>query len=231
MPSPFTETFPVKEIQIEKTTVFFEGSLKNLLPYFSKPEAKKFAELLNEAQLEPQKTYQEVLEWKKKHPKNPVVDNLLAFSLSRNKELKKVEELVAESYHNYPNYLFAKINYADQCLRKKKLDQIPLIFPSFDLEVLFPKKAKFHVSEYRGFMILASRYHLKIGQKDLAQKYYQNAYLADPSHPSLIRLEKELLYKNLAHKSLLLFLKFFKLLPSLIKKRLRDRHSLSNNHS
>jgi tetratricopeptide (TPR) repeat protein len=229
MPSPFTAHFPVKEIYIEKTCVFFEGSLKNALSYFSKAEAKKFAELLNEAQLEPQKTYQTVLEWKKKHPKNPIVDNLLAFSLSRNEELKKVEQLVTESYHAYPDYLFAKINYADQCLRKKKLDQIPLIFPSFDLKVLFPKKAKFHVSEYRGFMILASRYHLKIGQRQLAQKYYQNAYLADPSHPSLILLEKELRFKNLAHKSLLLFLKLLKLLPSLTKKILRDPRSLSHH--
>lgn len=222
MPSPFTENFPLKEIQIENTRVFFEGSLKNLAPYFSKSEAKKFVELLNEAQLEPQKTHPEVLEWKKKHSKNPIVDNLLAFSLSRNKELKKFEELVTESYHAYPDYFFAKINYANQCLRKKKPDQIPLIFPSFDLEVLFPKKAKFHVSEYRGFMVFASEYHLKIGQRELAEKYYQNAYLADPSHPSLILLEKELYFKNLAHKSLLLFLKFLKLLRSLIKKRLRD---------
>ncbi len=229
MSSPFAENFPLKEIRIENTRVFYEDSLENLLPYFSKSKAREFVDLLHEAQLQPQKTYQKVLQWKKEHPKNPLVDNLLTFAYLQNKEVAKAEELIVESYHAYPNYLFAKINYADQCLRKKKQDLIPLIFPSFDLSVLFPQKDKFHVSEFRGFMILACRYHLKIKQKKLAKKYYQNAYLADPSHLGLILLEKELSFFTRIHKSLLLFLKFFKLPHGLIKKRLRDPRSLSNH--
>ncbi len=171
MPSPFAEHFPLKEIQIEKTRVFYEDSFENLLPYFSKSKAREFVDLLHEVQTYPQKTYEQVLEWKKQHPKNPLVDNLLTFAHLQNKKTDKAEELIVESYLNYPNYFFAKINYADQCLRKKKLDQIPLIFPNFDLSISFPQKAKFHVSEYRGFMILASRYHLKIRKKELAKKY------------------------------------------------------------
>ncbi len=216
MPSPFSSSFPLKEIQIEETTVFYEDSLENLLPYFSKSEAKSFINLLHEVQIHPQKTHEEVLLLKQKHPnKNPLVDNLLTFSYLQNKKITEAEGLIVESYHNYPEYLFAKINYADQCLRKKKLSEISLIFPSFDLPLLLPKKTKFHVSEFRGFMILACRYHLKIRKKELAKKYYQNAYLADPTHPSLILLEKELFSKNPLLKNLILF---FKIPYNLISK-------------
>ena len=196
MPSPCTSTFPLKELLIENTTVFYEDSFENLLLYFSKEEAKNFVHLLHEAQLHPKKIYADVLAKKELYPNNPMLDNLLTFLYFQNKEMKKAEELIVDGYHQYPEYFFAKINYADQCLRLKKWDQIPLIFPSFDLTTLFPDKTKFHVSEFRGFMIVVCRYFLCIKQKDQAKLFYQKALLADPSHPSLISLEKELFSFN-----------------------------------
>ena len=195
--SPFTSHFPIKTLQIGKYTIFYENSEKNLLKYFSKEEAKLFAELVQNVQIYPKTFYQETLLWKEKHPNNPLVDNLLAFIYLQNKEKEKAEKLIEESYKKYPDYLFAKINYADQCLRYKKLDLIPFIFPSFDLSALFPEKSKFHVSEFRGYMTLMSRYHLLLKDKKTARLYYQYAYQADPSHPSLIFLEKQLVQKNL----------------------------------
>ena len=223
MTSPFISTFPLKEIQIEHITVSYEDSEENLLLYFSKTQAKQFIHFLHEAQIHPKKTYQEVLAWQKQISNNPLLDNLLTFLHLQNKEEKKAEELIIKSYHQYPNYLFAKINYADQCLRQKKLDQIPLIFPTFDLTSLFPKKTKFHVSEFRGFMIWACRYHLVIKKKSLAKNYCQNAYLADPSHPSVVLLEQKFFFKNYTRKSLFLFFKFFKLCRALIIKPWQKR--------
>ena len=218
MKSPFAPTFPLKKLKIDNTTIFYEDSLDNLLSYFSKSKAKDFINLLHEAQTHPKKAYKEALSWKEHHPNNPLLDNLLTFLHLHNRETKQGEALILESYHQYPNYLFAKINYADQCLRFKKPQQIPQIFPSFDLSQLFPNKTHFHVSEFRGFMIVISRYYSLIGNKTLAREFYQKAYLADPAHPTLILLEKELFSQNYLYKSLLLFLKFFRLCYALFIK-------------
>ena len=208
--SPFTSTFPLKQQVIAGVIVFYEESTENLAPHFSPKEAAQFSLLVCEAQIDPKKAYSQALAWKEERKNHPAIDNLLAFLHLQNKELKKAEELIMQSYGNYPDYLFAKINYADQCLRKKQRKEIPRIFPTFELSKLLPHKAAFHVSEFRGFMILLARYHRQIGKKKDAQKYYEYAYTADPSHPSVIALEKELFRNFKPYKSLLQFLKFFR---------------------
>ncbi len=211
MSDPFISTFPLKELIIDGTLVCYEDSIEPLLAFFSKSKAEEFVHLLHEAQIHPKKAYREALLWKETYPLNPPLDNLLAFLHLQNNEKIKAETLISESYKNYPDYFFAKINYADQCLRKKKLKEIPSIFPSFDLSTLFPQKKCFHVSEFRGFMILLCRYYYRMKNKELTKKTYQNAYLADPSHLSLIQLEKEIFPQKIFYKCWILFLKFFKL--------------------
>lgn len=220
MTAPFASQFPLKEIEIDGILVSYEDSSDLLLSYFSKKEAKEFIELLHESQIDPKKTYPKALSWKEKHPKNPHVDNLLTFLHLAHKEKVKAEQLIKSSYLNHPDYFFSKINYADQCLRKKKLKEIALIFPSFDLKELFPLKRRYHVSEFRGFMILACRYHLLLKKKQIAKNFYEKAYLADPSHPNLVFLEKELFVsKSFSYaKSLILFSKFFKLCYDPLRK-------------
>lgn len=207
---PFTNFFPLKQQVIAGITVSYEDSTESLSPHFSPEEAKEFASLVCQAQIRPREAFSSVLNWKEKKKKHPALDNLLAFLYLQNKELEKAEHLILESYQNYPDYFFAKINFADQCLRKKQTKEIPLIFPTFDLSRLFPHRKSFHVSEFRGFMIILSRYHRSIGQVKEAQKYYEHAYTADPSHPSVFLLEKELFRRFTWHKSLLLLFKFFR---------------------
>lgn len=206
----FTSSFPIKQQLIAGVTVCYEESVENLLPHFSPEEADRFALLVCNAQIDPKNAYAKALALKEEKQNHPALDNLLAYLHLQNKQLKKAEELIEQSYKNYPNYLFAKINYADQCLRKKQKEKIPYIFSTFELSELFPEKTYFHVSEFRGFMILMARYHRLIGQRKEAQKYYEYAYAADPSHPSIILLEKELSKGFRPYKSLLLFFKFFR---------------------
>jgi tetratricopeptide (TPR) repeat protein len=196
----FSQTFPLRTLLVGEDVVSFVQSPESLSKNLSLPEQQAFSNLLEEAQIKPKQCIGKVKEWKAKYPHIPEIDNLLAFVYLQNKESEKAEQLIESSYFQYPHYFFAKINYADQCLRKKKIDKIPSIFPSFNLKELFPGKKDFHVSEFRGFMVLMSRYHMEIGQPELAKSFYEKAYAADPSHPSVVLLEK----------------KFFK--PSAIKK-------------
>lgn len=193
---PFFSSSPIPSLEIDGFVITFEDTNDSLRKVFSTNEQKKFQDLLHEAQIYPKIAYPKALAWHAEVNDIKELDNLITYLHLQNKQETKAEDLILASFKKYPDYLFAKINYADQCLRKNKIDQIPLIFSSFDLKELFPKRKSFHVSEFRGFMMLATHYHLKIKQFDLAKHYYENARQADPLHPSVLRCESKFYKKN-----------------------------------
>lgn len=186
----FGKPFPIEVLLIDGIEVSYKATSFSLERSFSPEKQTSFIQLLEESQIYPKHFYPTVLKWKEEHPSVPELDNLLAYMHLQNKAVEKAEQLIEETFIKYPDYFFAKINYADLCIRKKKLDQIPQIFPSFDLKELFPERSSFHVSEFRGFMVVMSLYFAALHSMEEARKYYQNAYLADPAHPSVIFLEK-----------------------------------------
>lgn len=184
---------------VEGIRVYYHSSNQALSEYLSPKEIRKYQDLLEESQINPKKAYQEALTWEKTHT-FPQLDNLLTQLHLLHRNIKKSEDLIRHSYEKYPHYFFAKINYADQCLRSNKLHEIPSIFPSFNLQELFPNKKEFHVSEFRGFMVFAAHYHLKIRNKEQAERFYKMAYEADPAHLSVMFLEKKLFKKKFHQK-------------------------------
>lgn len=180
---------------VDGIPVYYHPQEASLPSYLEKQKKQEFAALVEEAQMNPKKAYKSALEWEKDYA-FPQLDNLLTYLHLQNKKPKKAEGLIKSSYQKHPDYFFAKINYADQCLRKNKLKEIPLIFPTFNLKELFPEKSGFHVSEFRGFMVFISNYHLKTRNRFEAKRFYELATLADPIHPSVILLEKKLFKKN-----------------------------------
>jgi hypothetical protein len=180
---------------IDGIPVYYHAQESSLPSHLEKKTKQEFAALVEEAQMNPKKAYKSALAWEKDYA-FPQLDNLLAYLHLQNKKPKKAEGLIKSSYQKHPDYFFAKINYADQCVRKNKLKEIPLIFPTFNLKELFPEKSAFHVSEFRGFMVFLSNYHLKSRNRFEAKHFYELASLADPIHPSVILLEKKLFKKN-----------------------------------
>lgn len=171
--------------------VIFEKKEKHL--NLQKGEQKFFEDLHVNIQEDPQKHLDVLIEFYKQHPDIPEIANLLTFAYLRLKKRKEAETLIEKSYFAHPNYLIARINYADQALRLKKKELIPKIFEGcFDLHRLYPKRETFHYAEFRGFMTLMGFYHLEIGRKEKAEEYYQLAFQVDPLHPSVAALEKKL---------------------------------------
>jgi len=147
--------------------------------------------------------YRELFELGAKDPKaalaqirggesSPEIANLKAFLHLKAKELPQAELAIEQAYYKYEGYLPAMVNYAELCLRRKKIDEISEIFPSFDLTLLLPEKKIFHFSEFRGFMVTMGMYHLAKGLRSEAEGYYVLAVKADPLHPSVADLEKKL---------------------------------------
>ena len=137
----------------------------------------------------------------RKYPRITEVANLLTFTYLLRRKIKKAEKLIELNYQNNPTDLFARINYADQCLRKKKAEKLPLIFnPHFDLKELYPNKEIFHSSEISGFTNLMSFYYLETGDLQKAKDYYTISVKVDPYAKSLNYLEKRLFSLSVNHK-------------------------------
>ena len=156
-------------------------------------EIDLFLALYALANTNPKKARQGIEALQKKYPNAPHILNLLAsvhFSLGH---LRKGNRLVEENYRKNSDSLFAKINFADLCLRRKKAQNIPEIFNQmFSLPALYPDRNMFHVCEFRGFMVLMGLYHLYMKKRAVAEEYHFFAAYVDPNHPGTQLLGKKL---------------------------------------
>lgn len=177
--------------------ISFEAMPEQLKERLQGNSLKQYLGLLEEVQKQPRKVYQSIKDFSAKYSDVPEVINLLTFAHIQNHRINLAEQLIEETYHKYPEYFFAKVNYADQCIRRKKLDKVSEIFPSFDLQNLNPGKEIYHTSEFRGFLIMMAYYYKARKQIPLAIPYFKKAKEIDPNHPSVVYLEKKLFKKSL----------------------------------
>jgi len=190
-------------------TVTWKQDLAHLKKSFSKKDLETFLSLYSLAETNPKKAKKEVEIFRNNHPDHPEVLNLLTYLNVRRKRIRQAERLIDENFQKNPDYLFARINYADLCLRRKKLQKIPELFNfKFNLRDFRPNKKMFHISEFRGFMVMMGHYHLLIQKREAAECYHYLAHRVDPQHPNTKVLQKKLYYKPL-YKRLIL-----KLFPS-----------------
>lgn len=169
--------------------ITFSPSLSNLKLNASKKIF--FQKIHSQIQENPEKYLSALEVFYQDHLDVPEVANLLAFAYLRLKKNKQAEELIKITYDLHPSYLCAKINYADQCLRCKKIQEIPAIFHhKRDLLELYPDRFSFHYSEFRGFMVCMGFYHLACKNRDYADKHRSVAEEVDPLHPGVIALKK-----------------------------------------
>lgn len=122
-----------------------------------------------------------------KHPDIPKIYNFLTAAHSLLGHRDKVNELAETAYQKFPNYLFAKINYAQVQLSQGKFDAIPDIFDhKFDLKLLYPVRRVFHVSEHTGFIGVLCAYFCCVGRQDIAQELYDNLQKIAPQSPMVV---------------------------------------------
>lgn len=203
MTTPLSTSFPQTK-KIESYQVIYEPKPTPGLATLSQTERCEYDRLYQEALKAPKATLPSIQAFREKHPTLPEIENLLAVVYLYLRDIRQVETLIQESYQKFPDYLFARINYADQCLRKKKVEEVAKIFNhTLELSSLYPEKTLFHVSEFRGFNVLMSLYHIALKDTEKATSYYLLAKEADPEHPSVTSLEKKLfrppLLKRIAH--------------------------------
>ena len=129
----------------------------------------------------------------KQYPHVPQLYNYLSVAYARAGQRQEAEAVVQENYQRNPEYLFARLNYAEVCLARKDYAQVADIFAhTFDLHALYPQRKRFHLSEVANFMGIAGLYFLAIGNRELAEHYDTLLQQIAPDFPLTTRLHKKL---------------------------------------
>ena len=119
--------------------------------------------------------------------------NYLSVAYSHAGQREKAEEVIQENYQRNPDYLFARLNYAELCRAQGNYQQIAEIFEhKFDLKLLYPKRKRFHISEVANFMGLIGIYFLETGQREAAERYYEILKEIAPGYPMTKMLRRKL---------------------------------------
>ncbi|MEM8727259.1 MAG: hypothetical protein AAGE99_00885 [Chlamydiota bacterium] len=186
-------------------TVSWEQDRSHLENSLSPTELETFLKLYALSMKNPRLARKDVETFRERHPAQPEVLNLLTHLYLSCRKIGKANRLIEENYSRNPDDLFAKINFADLCLRRKKPQKIPAIFDGkSNLRQLYPDRKTFHISEFRGFTVLMGFYQLSLGNRGAAEGYHYLAERLDPDHPGTKLLEKKLysvpFYKALGRK-------------------------------
>jgi tetratricopeptide (TPR) repeat protein len=146
-----------------------------------------------EAEKRPHKAIPELLELIEKYPNIPMLYNYLSIAYSWAGQRQKSEEMIQENYRRNPDYLFARLNYAELYRARGEYDKIAEIFEhKFDLKLLYPKRKQFHISEVANFMGLIGLYFFETGERDAAEKYYDILNQIAPGYPMTKLLRRKL---------------------------------------
>jgi tetratricopeptide (TPR) repeat protein len=146
------------------------------------------------AQRDPRQAIPELERLMTTYPHIPTFANHLSIAYLAAGDQEHATALVREAYRRHPQYLFARVNYANLCLQQGEIEKVPGIFDhAFDLKQLYPHRKRFHVSEFTGFAGVMCQYFCAIGEQNTATLYYQMLKQVAPRHP-MTKHAKRVLY-------------------------------------
>jgi tetratricopeptide (TPR) repeat protein len=126
-----------------------------------------------------------------RYPDCPKLFNFLGAAYLSIGNIERAEQIARESYERFPHYLFAKLIYADLCVSRGDLDQIPIIFNGkYDLSLFCPNRRRFHLTEAVGFMGVMGHYFVKKGDVEQAKTYHKILKELAPDQPETKRLDR-----------------------------------------
>ena len=128
-----------------------------------------------------------------RYPQVPSIFNYLFVAFSAMGDIKRAEAIVLENLRLHPDYLFARVNYAEMCLGRGEPDKVPEILgEQLDLKQLYPERDRFHVSEVVGFYGVVGFYYWQTGRPKEAALCYDLLRRLAPQHQLTQRLKSKL---------------------------------------
>ena len=145
------------------------------------------------AQTQPRTAIPELEQWIAKYPDLPMLYNYLGAAYTQAGQYKQAEQTILENYRRHPNYLFARLNYAELCMARGDYRKVAEILDhKFDLKLLYPERSLFHITEFTGFMWVVGEYLIGIGERAAAQQVYETLRQVAPADAATRRLRAAL---------------------------------------
>ena len=165
-----------------------------------KPVKRQVDSLFHLLESDPGQAIEKLIKLKQAYPKTPILYNYLSSAYSRINDRQAAQALTLENYQENPDYLFAKINYAQLCLYEGDPSKIPEIFDNkFDLKLLYPHRNRFHVSEFAGFTGVMCAYYCLTDNRKTAELLYKSLVEVVPDSP-MIAFARHFLHPSLFAK-------------------------------
>lgn len=153
----------------EITTEPMEDRRYRRLPHHVKAAIERLHDV---AQRRPREAIPELRALLTQYPHVPQLYNYPSVAHTRAWQRQEAEAVVQENYQRNPEYVFARINYAEVCLARKNYAQVADIFArTFDLRALYPQRERFHLSEVANCLGIAGLNFLAIGNRAVAEHY------------------------------------------------------------
>jgi tetratricopeptide (TPR) repeat protein len=133
-----------------------------------------------------------------KYPTIPRLYNFIATAYSRMGNEKKARYYVEENYRNNPDYLFAKLNYAQTCMAAGDYEKIPEILDhKFVIKALYPQREKFHITEVVSFLGIVGLYFAYMNNRDQVKIHYDMLRQLAPGHIFTKQLKRYLFFSSI----------------------------------
>ena len=141
---------------------------------------------------DPRAAVTELRSWIEREPL-PMFYNWLSAAHSALGEVDAVDELVHENYRRNPQYLFARVNYAEICIAEGDLAGArEALGESLDIRRLLRGRKRVHISELTGYFYAVGLYHVKAGDREAAERAYELLKDAAPDEPTTRVLSQRL---------------------------------------
>lgn len=151
------------------------------LPASVKKHSEKLYHKVNSA---PKEAIPDLKKLVEDYPHIPMFYNHLASAYSLLGDHRNAEKIILATYQKFPDYLFARLNYAQFCLEYGQLEKIPEILNNtFDLKMLYPTRSEFHISEVVNFNYITGCYFARIGKMEPAKVCCNVLKQLDPESP------------------------------------------------
>lgn len=105
----------------------------------------------------------------KDHPGEPKFLNWLSIAYFKVGRDQEAQRATLRNYLENPDYLFARLNYAEMCLALGEIDEAGVALQGHtDLKQVFPDRTLFHISEFVSFTYVVGTYAFRTGDNDMA---------------------------------------------------------------
>ncbi len=140
-----------------------------------------------------------------KYPKVPLLKNYLSVAYNIRGNYAKAMELNDWIRADHPDYLFGRINEANDCIEKSDYEKVPEILgPALEISQLYPDRKVFHFAEVTNYFKVVIRYYAAIGNLEMAENRLEELKVLAPDEPDtkntesyLITLRMESAFKSL----------------------------------